>query len=275
MAALARVLLVVASAVLLLGTAPGQRILRRTGTPAAPALRALWLGATRPWRLAAEPRSVSGTDRVLVLLVPVVVLVLSRLVFTWFAAPSHVAVVLAAWLLYAVTARLLLRGRDPFALWAVIGGVALVRSALLLAVLAVRGPGLLWLRFWTAGTPRSVYVVVAVAAFGWLFAATVLVLRHRYGLLRRRALGVTFAAAGVPLAVLGGLVATVGLERALTAWNDDLALLPWGLSRILGITVYLGIPAWLPGAVAVVGVLLVAAGGALSIRRAPTRDLVP
>ena len=37
--------------------------------------------------------------------------------------------------------------------------------------------------------------------------------------------------------------AVVGLERALTAWNDEVGLLPWGLSRILGITVYLGIPA--------------------------------
>ncbi|MFC7485106.1 hypothetical protein ACFQX7_40615 [Luedemannella flava] len=37
------------------------------------------------------------------------------------------------------------------------------------------------------------------------------------------------------------MVATIGLERALTVWNDQLALLPWGLSRILGITVHLGI----------------------------------
>jgi hypothetical protein len=58
-------------------------------------------------------------------------------------------------------------------------------------------------------------------------------------------------------------VALVGLERALTAWNDQVGLLPWGLSRILGITVYLGIPAdtawWaaaLGAVVLVVGLLL-------------------
>jgi hypothetical protein len=208
-------------------------------------------------------------DRALVLLLPVAVLVLSRLAFSWFAAPAHLLVVLGAWLLYAATARLLLRGRDPYALWAVLGGVVLLRSALLLAVLAVRGPGHLWLRFWTAPAPRSAYVVVAVALFGWLFAATVLVLRHSYGLRRRRAVGVTLAAAGVPLAVLGALVAGIGLERALTAWNDQLALLPWGLSRILGITVYLGIPTSVPLVAAAAGAVMVAAAGALSLGRRP------
>ncbi|MGM1063971.1 hypothetical protein [Saccharothrix sp. Mg75] len=50
-------------------------------------------------------------------------------------------------------------------------------------------------------------------------------------------------------------MAVLGLERALTAWNDQLALLPWGLSRILGITAHLEIPTGLP-------VVALAAGGA-------------
>ncbi|MEU4716864.1 hypothetical protein AB0F73_24875 [Micromonospora purpureochromogenes] len=50
-------------------------------------------------------------------------------------------------------------------------------------------------------------------------------------------------------------------------WNDQMALLPWGLSRILGITVYLGIPAGLPGYAAVAGAALTAVGLLLSINR--------
>ena len=140
-----------------------------------PVLKALWLGAVRPWR----PSEVDPPrrDRVLVVLIPAVVLAAGRLTFTWFAAPTHLLVTLGAWLLYAVTARLLLPGRDPYALWAVLGGVAMLRSAVLLAVLSVRGPGHLWLRFWTAETPRSVYVTVAVAAMGWVLAAPRLGLR--------------------------------------------------------------------------------------------------
>ena len=37
-----------------------------------------------------------------------------------------------------------------------------------------------------------------------------------------------------------------GLESALTAFNDQMALLPLGLSKILGITVHLGIPTEIP-----------------------------
>lgn len=55
--------------------------------------------------------------------------------------------------------------------------------------------------------------------------------------------------------------------KALTVWNDQLALLPWGLSRILGITVYLGIPADLPVYAAVAGAVLTLLGLLLSIGR--------
>jgi hypothetical protein len=45
-----------------------------------------------------------------------------------------------------------------------------------------------------------------------------------------------------------------------------MALLPWGLSRILGITVYLGIPTWLPVAAALVGLVVAVLGAALRLR---------
>lgn len=232
-------------------------------------LRALWIGATRPWRLADLAGTPTRADRIVVLAVPAAALLAGRLVLTWFAAPAHLLVTLGAWLLFAATARLLLGRRDPFHLWAAIGGVALLRTVLLLAVLAVRGPGLYWLRFWTAPTARSAYICVAFAAFAWLFVATGLVLRDRHALPRRRVTGTLLVAAGAPLALLGALIAATGLERALTVWNDQLALLPWGLSRILGITVYLGIPPSLPATAAASGLLLAALGAALCAARRP------
>ncbi|WP_218105759.1 hypothetical protein [Micromonospora inyonensis] len=231
------------------------------------AARGLLLGAVRPWRVAALPVPESRVDRLLVWLVPAAVLVGSRLVFTWFAAPAHLLVTLGGWALFALVVRLVVGRRDPFHLWAVVGGVALLRSVLLLVALAGRGPGRYWFAFWTEPTPRAVYVTVAFAAFCWLFVATALVLRDRYGLRRRGAVGLTLTAAGVPLVVLSGLVAVVGLERALTVWNDQLALLPWGLSRILGITVHLGIPAGLPGYAAGAGTAFAAVGLLLSLGR--------
>ncbi|WP_432828936.1 hypothetical protein [Dactylosporangium sp. CA-092794] len=259
MAVLARALLAALVLLLLMG-AVGR----------SPGLRALWLGATRPWRLADLAPPPALLDRVLVVTIPAAALVASRLIYTWFAAPAHLLLSLGAWLLFAATARALLGRRDPFHLWAAIGGVALLRTVILLAALALRGPGGYWFAFWTDPARRSAYVCLAFAAFAWLFVAVALVLRDRHALPRRRTAATLLAATGVPLTALGGLITALGLERALTLWNDQMALLPWGLSRILGITVYLGIPTYLPAATTVLGAALITAATLLSLHRRPS-----
>ncbi|GAA4346919.1 hypothetical protein [Angustibacter luteus] len=265
MAWTARGLLVLLLLALGLGSPVGQRVLRRGQAPGAVALRALFVTVTRPWRLAALPSPPGRVDRVLVWALPAAALVLSRTAFTWFAAPAHLVVTLGAWSLFAALLRWAVRGRDPFHLWAALGGVAVLRTVLLLAALAVRGPGRYWFGFWTDPVSRFAYVTVAFAAFCWVFVVAATVLRHRYGLLRGGAGGTVAAAAGLTLAVVAGAVAAIGLERALTVWNDQMALLPWGLSRILGITVYLGIPTSLPAVAAVAGLLVAAVGVAVRI----------
>ncbi len=205
----------------------------------------------------------------LVWAIPAAVLVLSRAIYTWFASPVHLVLVLGAWLLFA-GALLLLRGRtDPFHLGAALGGAILLRTVLLLATLVLRGPGRYWFNFWTDPTARFTYITVAFAAFLWLFVLAHLALRGG-GLNTRRSIGRVLVAAAVPITVFGALVTAIGLERALTAWNDELALLPWGLSRILGITVFLDIPPTLPQLATAAGALLLAGGALLTVRR-PTR----
>jgi hypothetical protein len=269
MAWLARGLLVLVLVVLALGSPWAARV----GRPRARALwlralwlRALWTAATRPWRLAELDGVPDRRDRVLVWAVPAAAVVLSRAVFTSFAAPAHLVVVLGAWLLFTLALRLTAPRADPFLLLAAVGGVALLRTVLLLLALAVRGPGHYWFTFWTDPTARTVYLTVAFAAFLAVFASVHVVLRTAYGQARTRVAGRLLVAGGLPLLVLGALVAVLGAEDALTVWNDQWALLPWGLSRILGITVHLEIPAELPlvvtavgGAVTLVGAALVAA----------------
>jgi hypothetical protein len=102
-----------------------------------------------------------------------------------------------------------------------------------------------------------VYITVAFAAFLWVPVAAYLALR---------ALGARFttapvlAAAGAPLALLGATLWSAGLETSLAVWNDQMALLSWGMHRILGITGFLDIPPWLPKLVTAAGGALVAAG---------------
>jgi hypothetical protein len=231
------------------------------------ALRALCTGATRPWRLGRADFTPTRLDRVLVWVIPAAAVVLSRAVLTWFAAPAHLVAVLGAWLLFGVVLRMLVRPADPFVLAAAVGGLALLRTVLLLAALALRGPGHYWFGFWTDPVARSAYVTVAFAAFLGVFVVAHRALRTGMG--GRAATGRVLVAVGTPPLVLGGLVAVLGLERALTMWNDQMALLPWGLSRILGITVYLEIPSALPVIVAVAGAALVLGGALTRCRSTP------
>jgi hypothetical protein len=265
MAWLARILLGLLLLALLLGCGPAQRRLTRRRPadrplPGAAGLRALWLGVTRPWRVAELPVGPTRTDRIVVRAVPVLALVLSRCVYTWFLAPAHLVLTLGAWALFAVALWVLTRVRDRYHLWAAVGGAAVLRTVILLAALVTRGPGRYWFDFWTAPGLRGFYITVAFAAFLWVFVVAWFVLRDRYALRVPAALGRLLIALGTPLAVLGALVSVIGLEEALTAWNDQMALLPWGLHRILGITVYLGIPTALPDVVAILGLVAVVIG---------------
>ncbi|GID91483.1 hypothetical protein ACFQFC_10185 [Amorphoplanes digitatis] len=233
-------------------------------------VRNLWRAAIMPWR---APESPTRAARWVAILLPAAALLLSREIHTWFAAPAHLLATLGSWAVFALVARLLVRGRDPYALWTVIGGVALLRTVLLLAVLAVRGPGYYWFQFWTNPAARTAYVIIAFGSFAWLFVATGSVLRARYGRSSRRAAGGVLLAAGAPVLALGVLIWSLGLERSLSAWNDQMALLPWGLHRILGIVTFLGIPPALPVWIAVTGAVLTVAGAGLSVSR--RRPAVP
>jgi len=258
----ARALLALLVILLLLGSGPGRRIWPRRPR----ALQALWLGATRPWRVAGLDLG-GRLDRVLVWAIPAAFLIASRAVYTWFAAPAHLILVLGSWLTFALTLKLLVRGRPAYWLWGAVGGAALLRTVILLLALINRGPGRYWFDFWTDPTLRSVYITVAFAAFIWVFVVAAVILRDRYGLIRRGSVGRILVALGLPLVVFGAIISAMGLERALTIWNDQMALLPWGLSRILGITVYLGIPTSLPLYALVFGAVLTLSGGLVMIGR--------
>jgi len=259
MAWIARGLLLLAGLWIVIGVfASRTRLVRRPGAAAA---RAGWLGATRPWRARESTLGLLPLDRWLLLGVPAALLVGTRAVQTSFLSWTHLAVVFAAWVVFVLVVRLLLRRRSPWPVVAAVGGVVILRCIVTLLALSVTGPGGYWFSFWTEPTRRTVYIAVAFALFVWLFIAAAWALSPQIG--RRRAAGTVLAGVGAGLAVPAFVVALVGLETALTAWNDELGLLPWGLARILGITVYLDIPtaaAWFAAGfgflVAVLGVLL-------------------
>jgi len=254
MAWTARVLLGLALAVVL-GLAfwrrmPGRRV-----------VRALDIGATRPWRAAEAVATLRPGERIALVAVPGGALVVSRLVQTAFLSWVQPLIVLAAWALFVGVVLLLRRRVSPWPVLAAIGGVVVLRVVLLLIALSFTGPGGYWFGFWTDPLRRTLYISVAFAMFVWAFVAAGWALSTQIG--RRRATGAVLTAVGAALAIPAAVVGAIGLESALTAWNDQVGLLPWGLARILGITTYLEIPddtAWYAAAfgaiVAVIGLLL-------------------
>jgi hypothetical protein len=224
--------------------------------------RAMLIAATQPWRATEVTSGLTRIDKVLLVIVPVLALLASRGILTWFEAPAHVVITSAAWLVLAAVLALVVRRRNPWPVIAAVGGAIMLRVILLTAVLSPRGPGGYWFGFWTNPDERFAYLTIAFALFAWVLVAAAWALAAQLG--GRRASAALIACAGAVLVVLGSVIGAIGLEAALTIWNDQMALLPWGLSRILGLTVYLEIPAstvWYAvgfGAVLVIAAIVIA-----------------
>ena len=141
-----------------------------------------------------------------------------------------------------------------------------------LLVSGIRGPGLLWYYFWTSESFRM--VLTTCSAFLLLWAYVVLYASGRSMFLQTRSAAVCMLliVQGVQLILLGGISHWATLERSLTAVNDELAILPGGLSRIMGITTHLDIPTDIPIRIVYVG--LVFAGTGLVIRLLRQRTTV-
>ena len=196
------------------------------------------------------------------LVVPLVAVVGSRLAFSSGASTAYLLVTLGSLAILAMAARLALAvlrpDADAGALWAGLGGVLTLRTLWLAGALALVGPGGYWFRFWTDETWRTAYVTVGIGLLLWSLVVIGLTFRHVYAVSRLSAVGVPLLGIGLPLLALGGLLAGVGLETSLTTINDQLAVLPLGLSRILGLVTHLGIPRSLP-------VWLLQAGGVAAL----------
>lgn len=268
MAWIARVLLALAAAWVVIGMlAARTRLVRRPGAAAA---RASWIASTRPWRARESTLGMLELDRWLLLIVPGALLVATRAVQTSFLSWTHLAVVFAAWAVFALVVRLFVWRRSPWPVIAAVGGVVVFRCIVTLMALSFSGPGGYWFAFWTEPLMRTAYIAVAFALFVWVFVAAGWSLSIQVG--ARRATGYVLAAIGAALALPSVVIGFVGLERALSLWNDEMGLLPWGLARILGITTYLEIPPETPWIAAVFGAALCAVGVLLALPWRRRRD---
>ncbi len=256
MARLARGWLLLSLLMLLAGSGVVAR--RTRPYPGKTGLQALWQALISPFRRRDLPPP-ARADWLAATLLPFVLIALVYLTFSAFLSLHYALLTLLMLGGFVGVLFLLNLGQRGRLAWiAALPAALLAPTLLLAAVVSLRGPGGFWYQFWTDATWRTAFVTLNVAAIFWLLAVLYGAQRCQLGLSIAGAIGRILVAMGATIALLGLVPALFGLERMLTAINDEMVVLPPGLSRILGITVHLDIPLELP-------VYMLAVGGVLAL----------
>jgi hypothetical protein len=139
-------------------------------------------------------------------------------------------------------------------------GSLLCLTCLFMAVVSVRGPLYFWYLSWASPFFRVSFLMLCIAGFLWLFFALYAVSKNAYKAMAVDVIGNFFVALGAVLVFNGILTGVIGLETFLTAINNQMAVLPLSLSKVLGITTHLNMNPSLPTYGAACGVVLACGG---------------
>jgi hypothetical protein len=173
-------------------------------------------------------------------------LLLALLIFSAFLAPIFTTWLFSLFLIYLLTIRLLL-GQHILSIAQRIWPLALLSLSLLLfpmLAVSIRGSISFWLPFWTSENFRTAFFSIWILISAWIYLRLWLeFMRKDNGF---QAFGKVLLVQGIMYLVGGACVYFTGLENMLTYLNDELLVLPGGLSRIMGITTHLDIPLELP-----------------------------
>ncbi|MBN2010550.1 hypothetical protein JW960_14485 [candidate division KSB1 bacterium] len=135
-----------------------------------------------------------------------------------------------------------------------------VMVALVLVIFAYRGPFAFWYNFFTTPVFRFVIftcLLMTIFSFGYRYVNSV----HRYLKLNwLKTCGNACLSLGVVLIVNGVIVSLLSLETVISRLNNELLVLPVGLSKVLGITTHLNIQSRIPHDVIYLGIALFLSG---------------
>lgn len=116
----------------------------------------------------------------------------------------------------------------------------------ILIVVAIRGPLFFWYLIWTSDLFKMLFISLFVMLLFRRFQ-TYRILCGKWNRERGKVMqALVFTLLGVQILLSGVALTIFGLEESLTALNNEMLVLPAGLSKILGITTHLGIPPQLP-----------------------------
>jgi len=129
-------------------------------------------------------------------------------------------------------------------------------AGMVMAVVSVRGPLYLWYAFWTSPGFRILFLSLCIAGTLWMGFTVFVVSRTVFSVSALQAVGNLFVSVGAVLLFNGLMIRAIGLEAFLTALNNEMAVIPLSLSKVLGITTHLNINPDLPVFVALGGAIL-------------------
>jgi hypothetical protein len=173
--------------------------------------------------------------------------ILGFCIFSSFAALWFTIILGALSLFYCLLLGVLMKsGRSMARIIITLLGPRLMIMTLFLVMVAIRGPGFFWFQVWISDLFKMGFLSLLVMMIFRQYQVYI-VLSRKWG--RRNVPGsaaMVFFALGIQLLLAGGLLSVFGLEESLTTLNNELLILPGGLSKIMGITTHLGIPVQLP-----------------------------
>ena len=175
--------------------------------------------------------------------------------FSAFAAPVFTIWVFGLFVLYLLSIRLLLQHHRISFSQRILPFALLALSLLLFPMIAItfHGSPSFWLPFWTSENFRTAFFMVWVLIAGWIYFRLWLEFKQLQN--GFQAVGKVLILQGMMFIIGGGIIWLIGIEQMLTFLNDELLILPGGLSRIMGITTHLDIPLSLPDWVVYLGLL--------------------
>ena len=206
-------------------------------------IKQLWLIIFAPSLV--NQQDLGKRDKQMIVLLLILIIAGGLTTFTSFSAPLFFSFMMVLLIVYTALLVAFYKSNQK------INSLLLVAPSILLillplAVSSLRGPMLFWYLFWTSEYFRLLFVSVFILCFFWTYYVLFKRSRSFFNMSRLKASATLFLIQGIQMAVGAVIIRSIGFEKTLTIFNDEMLVLPGGLSRILGITTHLNIPLQLP-----------------------------
>jgi hypothetical protein len=218
---------------------------------------ALWTALIKPWAFFSQGQW-SSEEKFLTCMLPLTVIGLCSLTLSSFLSPHFFGWTFLSVLIFvtALTFSHRHETNSSLPLQAAILAPMLCLAGMIMAVVSVRGPLYLWYVFWTGPGFRILFLSLFIAGILWMGFTVFVVSRTVFSVSALHAVGNLLISIGAVFLFNGLMTRTIGLEAFLTGLNDEMAVIPLSLSKVLGITTHLNINPDLPVFVAVGGAIL-------------------